>query len=102
METAGVFNGLRKTGTCRTKIGNVMRRMACAADLRFIATFTLLLVFATNVASQVPTGSIVGTVKDAQGLPVEGATVTLTNQGTKYTYNSVTSSAGMRSDRHGP
>lgn len=94
METAGVFNGLRKTGTCRTKIGNVMRRMAWAADLRFIATFTLLFVFATNVASQVPTGSIVGTVKDAQGLPVEGATVTLTNQGTNYTYNSVTSSAG--------
>jgi hypothetical protein len=44
--------------------------------------------------AQSPTGSVVGTVKDAQELPVSGATVTLTNLGTNYTYASTTSSNG--------
>ena len=44
--------------------------------------------------AQVPTGSIVGTVVDPQGLPVEGASVTLTNQGTNYLYRAVTGSNG--------
>ena len=46
------------------------------------------------VSAQTPTASIVGTVLDPQGLPVEGANVTLTNQGTNYTYNTTTSSTG--------
>jgi hypothetical protein len=44
--------------------------------------------------AQVPTGSIVGTVVDPQGLPVENAEVTLTNQGTNYVYHAVTGSNG--------
>jgi hypothetical protein len=48
----------------------------------FALFLALLLSCATRVSAQVPTGTIVGTVQDAQGLPVEGATVTLTNQGT--------------------
>src|SRR5262245_10428150 len=44
--------------------------------------------------AQTPTASIVGTVLDPQGLPVEGANVTLTNQGTNYTYGTATSSTG--------
>jgi hypothetical protein len=47
-----------------------------------------------TVAGQTPTSSIVGTVLDPQGLPVEGANVALTNQGTNYTYTTVTSSTG--------
>jgi hypothetical protein len=47
-----------------------------------------------GVSGQTPTASIVGTVLDPQGLPVEGANVTLTNQGTNYTYNTKTSSTG--------
>src|SRR6266481_986443 len=46
------------------------------------------------VIAQTPTASIVGTVLDPQGLPVEGANVTLTNQGTNYSYNTTTSSTG--------
>jgi hypothetical protein len=46
------------------------------------------------LSAQSPTGSIVGTVIDAQGLPIEGANVTLTNLGTNYNYTSATSSNG--------
>ena len=46
------------------------------------------------VSAQTPTASIVGTVLDPQGLPVEGANVTLTNQGTNYVYTTATSSTG--------
>ena len=52
------------------------------------------LVVGGPVSAQTPTASIVGTVLDPQGLPVEGANVTLTNQGTNYTYNTTTSSTG--------
>jgi hypothetical protein len=52
------------------------------------------LAIAGSVSAQTPTASIVGTVLDPQGLPVEGATVTLTNQGTNYVYSTTTSSAG--------
>ncbi|HET7106669.1 MAG TPA: TonB-dependent receptor [Candidatus Acidoferrum sp.] len=52
------------------------------------------LAFAGPVSAQTPTASIVGTVLDPQGLPVEGANVTLTNQGTNYTYLTTTSSTG--------
>ncbi|HXJ14954.1 MAG TPA: TonB-dependent receptor [Candidatus Limnocylindrales bacterium] len=52
------------------------------------------LAFVGPVSAQTPTASIVGTVLDPQGLPVEGANVTLTNQGTNYTYLTTTSSTG--------
>src|ERR1700722_20830511 len=46
------------------------------------------------VSAQAPTASIVGTVLDPQGLPVEGANVTLTNVGANYPYQTTTSSNG--------
>src|SRR5260370_26168232 len=52
------------------------------------------LAVSSPVSAQTPTASIVGTVLDPQGLPVEGANVALTNQGTNYTYNTTTSSTG--------
>ena len=52
------------------------------------------LAVAGPASAQTPTASIVGTVLDPQGLPVEGANVTLTNQGTNYSYNTTTSSTG--------
>lgn len=54
----------------------------------------LLLSFAGQISAQSSTGSIVGTVVDSQGLPVEGASVTLTNLGTNFSYTSTTASNG--------
>ena len=60
-------------------------------------SFVVLLVICTssaNLFAQVPTGTILGTVEDAQGLSIAGATVTLTNQGTSKTQTDTTSSHG--------
>ena len=58
----------------------------CAAAMLFIGEGL--------VSGQSSTGSIVGTVIDSQGLPVDGATVTLTNVGTNFSYTSTTGSNG--------
>lgn len=64
----------------------------------WIRVFSLLLLAAVAGCvpgfAQTPTGSITGTVVDAQGLPIDGADVTLTNQQTNYTYHATTSSTG--------
>src|SRR5579862_1052379 len=61
-----------------------------------VAVFLLLMLCSAgaNLFAQVPTGAILGTVKDAQGLSIAGATVTLTNQGTSRTQTGTTSSRG--------
>jgi len=59
-----------------------------------VLVFAVLVAAVANVYAQVPTGSIVGTVKDTQGLSVPGATVTLTNQGTARTQRNLTSTRG--------
>jgi hypothetical protein len=65
-----------------------------------IFAFVACALLSTVVVGQEPTASVVGTVLDPQGLPVEGADVTLTNQGTNYSYNTTTSSTGgFRFDR---
>ena len=46
------------------------------------------------MVSQIPTGSIAGTVTDRQGLVVSGAQVRITNQDTGARYDTVTSSLG--------
>src|SRR5580704_19397904 len=65
-----------------------------AAGLRIMLVAALLVICVSGAMAQVPTGSITGTVQDAQGLPVEGVTVTLTNQDTNATFTSVTASSG--------
>src|SRR5579863_5253411 len=63
--------------------------------LVIVLAASLPLTICTSVATaQVPTGSITGTVQDSQGLPVDGVTVTLTNQETNATFTSVTGSSG--------
>lgn len=67
------------------------------------AGFLFLLALGTlSVASsaQVPTGTILGTVKDAQGLAIPAATVTLTNQGTSRTQSGKTSARGSYEFTH--
>ncbi|OLC73976.1 MAG: hypothetical protein AUH72_22435 [Acidobacteria bacterium 13_1_40CM_4_65_8] len=48
----------------------------------------------TSALAQTPTGTILGSVKDAQGGVVPGATVTATNLGTQYSRSAVTDQAG--------
>ena len=79
---------------------NVWKYLARVADFRLIGVIALAFLLGISVAAQVPTGSIVGTVKDIQGLTVEGANITLTNQGTNYTYISTTSSTGAYQFEH--
>jgi hypothetical protein len=64
------------------------------AELGTMLAAVLLTIFATAAMAQVPTGSVTGTVQDSQGLPVEGVTVTLTNQETNATFTSMTASSG--------
>lgn len=63
---------------------------------RKICVFGLLVVvlFAIPVLAQVPTGSIVGTVLDAQKAAIQGATVTITSVDTEVKYTTTTSSNG--------
>jgi Carboxypeptidase regulatory-like domain/TonB-dependent Receptor Plug Domain/TonB dependent receptor len=68
--------------------------------MRGLMIVLLCAVFAGSALAQEPTSSIIGTVLDPQGLPVEGANVTLTNVGTNYSYATTTSSTGaFRYDR---
>jgi len=63
-------------------------------SLRILAALVMVAACAGVGVSQVPTGSIAGTVKDAQGLPIAGATVLLTNEQTSTSYTSKTGSSG--------
>jgi hypothetical protein len=76
------------------QLWNTLSRIKGLMSVSILLAFALLLFCAGPVSAQVPTGAILGTVKDMQSLPVEGASVTLTNQGTNYEYKSITSSNG--------
>ncbi len=62
--------------------------------LRMIACLALLAVSSLASMAQTSTGSITGTVVDPQSLPIEDATVTLTNLDSNTKYESKTSSTG--------
>jgi Carboxypeptidase regulatory-like domain len=62
--------------------------------LRYLLVALVCAALGVGAIAQAPTASIVGTVLDPQGLPVEGASVTLTNVGTNYSYTTATSGAG--------
>ena len=59
-----------------------------------LATLAVLLCSAASLRAQVDTGSILGTVSDASGASVHGATVTLTNEGTNASLATTTGSDG--------
>src|SRR5215813_4965266 len=64
------------------------------ATLVFIACVAALFLSAAPLHAQVDTGSILGTITDASGAPISGASVTLTNEGTSAALTTTTGSDG--------
>jgi hypothetical protein len=64
------------------------------AALAAVLTALVTVLISTPAAAQTPTGTILGSIKDAQGGVVPGATVTATNLGTQYSRTVVTDTAG--------
>ncbi len=76
-----------------------MRVAAVSSLIRRAATviassMVLLFLAVPPLRAQVDTGAILGTVTDASGAEIRGATVTLTNEGTNATLSSTTGSDG--------
>lgn len=69
-----------------------MAQKPFASAVVFLA---LLLAFATSVLAQGTTSRVTGTVTDSSGAAVAGATVTLTNEGTKQDLTTQTSDDGV-------
>src|SRR5690348_4628621 len=65
-----------------------------AARRIWLAAFVTLVMGAIPVLAQVPTGSIVGTVLDAQKASIAGADVTVTSMDTGISYTTKTASNG--------
>src|SRR5690349_347736 len=60
-----------------------------------VVFLALLLAFATSVGAQGTTSRVTGTVTDTAGAAVAGATVTLTNEGTKTDITTQTRDDGV-------
>jgi hypothetical protein len=73
-----------------TAVSKLIRRAALA----MAAGAVVLFLSASALRAQVDTGAILGTVTDASGAQVRGATVTLTNEGTNATLSTTTGSDG--------
>jgi Carboxypeptidase regulatory-like domain/TonB dependent receptor len=73
-----------------TAVSTWIRRTSLALAAGVIVLFLAVL----PMRAQVDTGSILGTVTDASGAEVRGATVTLTNEGTNATLSTTTGSSG--------
>jgi carboxypeptidase family protein len=64
------------------------------AGIRAVGLAVVLIGLAAAVNAQTPTAAILGTVRDAQGAVLPGASVTATNLGTKYSRTTVTDASG--------
>ena len=62
--------------------------------MRLTVAALVAMLITTSALAQTPTGTILGSVKDAQGGVVPGATVTATSLGTQYSRSAVTDQAG--------
>src|SRR5947209_14134431 len=64
------------------------------ASLTMSTVLLLLFLCAPPIHAQVDTGTILGTVTDASGAPINGAKVTLTNEGTSAALSTTTATDG--------
>src|SRR5580704_11503404 len=76
-----------------------MKRMTVSSLVRrtwlaMTGALLLALLVGTPLRAQVDAGAILGTVTDASGSAVHGATVTLTNEGTNAALSTVTGNDG--------
>lgn len=74
--------------------GNALAKLSVRGSLLVLASLVVLLCSASPIRAQVDAGSILGTVSDASGAAVNGATVTLTNEGTNASLSTITGSDG--------
>jgi hypothetical protein len=74
--------------------GRALSALFGRAPLLTLASLVVLLCSAAPLRAQVDAGSILGTVSDASGGSVHGATVTLTNEGTNASLATTTGSDG--------
>jgi Carboxypeptidase regulatory-like domain/TonB dependent receptor/TonB-dependent Receptor Plug Domain len=74
--------------------GRSFSALLSRASLLVLASLVVLLCSAVPLRAQVDAGSILGTVSDASGGSVHGATVTLTNEGTNASLSTTTGSDG--------
>src|SRR3984893_962767 len=74
--------------------GKALSALSGPAPVLVLASLVVLLSSATPLRAQVDAGSILGTVADASGGSVHGATVTLTNEGTNASLSTTTGSDG--------
>jgi hypothetical protein len=73
-----------------TAVSMLIRRAA----LVMVVTAAVLFLTVLPLRAQIDTGAVLGTVTDASGAEVRGATVTLTNEGTNATLTTVSGSGG--------
>jgi hypothetical protein len=74
--------------------GKTLSMLLGRVSLWTLASLAVLLWSAAPLRAQVDAGSILGTVTDASGGSVHGATVTLTNEGTNASLSTTTGSDG--------
>jgi hypothetical protein len=74
--------------------GRAFSKLFGRAPLLVLASLVVLLCSAAPLRAQVDAGAILGTVSDASGGSVRGATVTLTNEGTNASLSTTTNADG--------
>jgi len=74
--------------------GRALSTLLGRVSLWLVASLVVCLCSAAPIRAQVDAGTILGTVSDASGGTVHGATVTLTNEGTNAALSTTTGSDG--------
>src|SRR5258705_2149721 len=74
--------------------GKALSALFSRVSIWMLASLVVLLCSAAPIRAQVDAGSILGTVSDASGATIHGATVTLTNEGTNASLSTTTMSDG--------